>query len=190
MHQHALATDRGQKAHLSGADDRASAHRDVAWLDVVAGAADVGARPHAAQHGHPRLSAVGPPQRQHSVGEGRHRRARLHARGLTRLQPARLAGACLDRAHHREADFAVSVVVGIRGVVAVGRTNAKHIHAAHGVTVDGGLIEARQRTLSDDFLGAHQTLRFGDRHPDRAWRHRGSRYPGLLFLDRTHRTPI
>jgi len=33
-------------------------------------------------------------------------------------------------------------------------------------------------------------LRFGDRYPDRSWRHCGGRYPGLLLLDRTHRTPI
>ncbi|MDT7731209.1 MAG: hypothetical protein QOK45_1462, partial [Mycobacterium sp.] len=35
-----------------------------------------------------------------------------------------------------------------------------------------------------------QTLRLGNRYPDRAWRHRSGRDPGLLFLDRTHRTPI
>ena len=53
VHQHALATDRRQQPHLGGADDRARPHRDVAGLDVVAGATDVCAGAHAAQHRHP-----------------------------------------------------------------------------------------------------------------------------------------
>ena len=114
------STDRGQQTHLGRADDRARAHRDIAGLNVVAGAADIGARAHATQHGHSRLTAVGPPHRQHRVGERRHRRTGLHPCRLSWLQPARSSGARLDRAHHGQTDLlfaALGSVLAVAGVI-------------------------------------------------------------------------
>ena len=186
MHQHTLASNGGEQAHLGRADDGACPHRDVAGLHIVAGAANIGSGPDAAQHRHPRLAAVGPPQRQHRVGERRHRRTGLHARGLAGLQPARRAGTGLDRAHDGQTDLAVPLVL----AVLITTADTEHVHTAHGVSVNRGLIETRQRTFGDDLLGAHQTLRFGDGYSDRSGCYRSGRYPGLLLLHRTHHTPI
>ena len=119
MDQHAFAADGGQQTDLRGADDRARPHRDVAGLDIVTGATDVGAGAHRPQHPHPRLPAVGPPQRQHRIGQRRHRRAGLHTGGLSRLQPARRPRARLDGAHHGQADLLIARAVGRSSVVVV-----------------------------------------------------------------------
>ncbi len=187
MHQDAVASDRGEQAHLRRADDRSGPYRDVAGLHVVAGAAHVGPGAHASQHRHPRLAAVGPPQWQHRVGQRRHRGAGLNARGLLRLQPARGPRAGFDRSHHRQAEVTLRAFFAIPVTVVA---DTEDIHTADGVSVDGGLVETGQRALGDDFLGAHQPLRFGDGYPDRPRRHRRGGYPSLLFLDRTHSTPI
>ena len=89
VHQHPLAPDRSQQSDLSRSDDRPGPHRDVAGLDVVADPADVRARTDPAQHPHPRLPAVGPPQRQYRIGQSRHRRPGLDASGLPGLQTGR-----------------------------------------------------------------------------------------------------
>ena len=112
MDQNAFAPDGGQQTDLRRADDRACPHRHVAGLHVVTSAADVGTRAHRPQHPHPGLPAVGPPQGQHRVGEGRHRRTGLHACGLTWLKPARRPGTRLDRAHHGQTDLLVAGVLG------------------------------------------------------------------------------
>ena len=66
------------------------------------------------------------------------------------------------------------------------RAGVSNIDATHGVAVDGGLIESRQRAFGDNFFGAQQALSFGDRDPDRPRCHRRRRHDGLLLLDRPH----
>jgi hypothetical protein len=53
MHKHAFTADGGKQADLCRADDRARPHGHISWLDVVAGAADVGTRAHRPQDTHP-----------------------------------------------------------------------------------------------------------------------------------------
>ena len=191
MHEDTVAPDRGQQPHLCGADDRARPHRDVTRLDVVARPTDIRSGAHTAQHRHARLTAVGPSQRKHGVGECRHRRACLNPCRLLGLQPAGGARTGLNRAHHRQAHLTVGASLGLFGaVVLITDTDAQHVHAADGVAVDGGLIESRQGALGDDFLCAHQTLRLGDRDPDGSGSHRGGRYSSLLLLNRPHHTPF
>ena len=66
------------------------------------------------------------------------------------------------------------------------RADAQHIHTAHRVAVDRGLVEAGQWPFGHDFFGAHQSLRLGNGNSYRPRGHRGGRYPGLLLLHRTH----
>ena len=132
-----------------------------------------------AQDPHARFAAVGPTQRQHRVGERGHRRTGLHPRGLPRLQTSGSAFARGDGRDHGQRD--VGVAAGIR---------AHHVDAAHGVAIDGSLIESGQRALGDHLFGAHQALSFGNRHPHRPRRHRSCRNPGLLLLNRTHSSPF
>ncbi len=136
-------------------------------------------------------AAVGPPQRQHRVGQGRHRSAGLHAGGLSRLQPTRCARARLDHAHHRQADLLIAARRRRPAlVVATYRAHPEHVDAAHGIAVDGGLIEAGQRAFGHHFFGAHQALRFCDRYAHGSRGYRSGRDSCLLLLNRTHKTPF
>ena len=169
----------------AGADDRAGPHRDIARLHIVAGAAHVGARAHTPQHLDPRLSPVGPPQRQHRVGQRRHGCTGLDPDGLLGLQAGRRARAGLDGTDHRQTELTVGIVVGI---VRTGGTD--HVDAAHRVPVDRSLVEARKGPFGHDLLGAHQALRLGDRNAYRSRGHGCRLHAGLLLFHRTHNAPF
>ena len=132
----------------------ASLLRFAGGLHIVAGAAHVGTRSHTAQHPNPGLAAVGPAQRQHRVGQRRHGRTSLHPNGLLGLQSRRSTRARLDGRDHRQADLPLTVT-------ALG-AQCQHIDTAHGIAVDGSLVEAGQRSFGHHLFGAHKALRLGD----------------------------
>jgi hypothetical protein len=141
-HEQPGAPDRCCQADLHRAEVAAGAQHCVADGDVLAGPADVGP-------GRRRLAdddggdpAVGPLEREDRVGTGRHQRPRHdpHAGAGRHAQRRRRPGRDVagDRQHDR-------LLLGRGGDVG----------QAHGVAVDGGVVEARQRSGCDDVLGEH-----------------------------------
>ena len=153
MHQHPITPHRGQQPNLRGADDRARTDRDITGLHVITGAPHIVTRTHRAQHLDPRLTTLGPAQRQHRIGQCRHRSTGLHPHGLPGLQPSGGALAYPHRPDHRQFDRSdlaagfFEVVFVLRGATftradhAHHATGGLHINAAHGVSIDGGLIK-------------------------------------------------
>jgi hypothetical protein len=96
VHEHLVATGRGQHGHLGGADHGVPTDRHVAGLHVLADPPHEGRRRHALVHPEARGATVGVRDRDHGVGERRQRSPRRNPHGLAWLQPKRLPGAGPD----------------------------------------------------------------------------------------------
>ena len=84
MNEYACLPTAASRPTLCG-PDVACAHGDIAGGHVVADTPDAVTAAHAVPDLHALLTAVGPAQRHHRVGEGRHRGARLDPHSLARL---------------------------------------------------------------------------------------------------------
>ena len=201
MNQHARLTDRREQSDLRRADDRSGTDRDIAGLDVVADSSNVVAAVDTVPDLDLLIATVGPAQGHHGIGERRHRGARLDAYRLPRLKSGRGTRTRRNLADHGkrhdhrltglEVDqFGTACVefVELVGIAGSRRSGERHIDGPHGVPVDGGLVKTGHRSLGDDLLGAHQSLRLGDGHPYRPRSHRRSGHQRQMIFDGPHLT--
>ena len=135
-----------------------------------------------------------PIQRKHGIRQGRQRCAHLHAHCLARLQTDRAQGTGGHVADDRQGFLYTAGVLYGRGIfwVAVGVAapgncqRLADVHAAHGIAVDGGLVESGQRFGALDSFGAAQPQGLGDGDAHWLGGHRRRGDDCQLFFDRSH----
>ena len=181
MHQHLVAAYGGEQTDLRGADDRPRPDRDIARLHVVADATDEIAGTDRLVDLDAGAPAVGAVERQDRVRERGQRCAGVDTDGLARLQPDWLPRSGVDLPDDGKGQLGGFTVVAAHVPAGIG-----DVDAADRVTVDRGLVEARERAFGDDLLGAQQALRLRDCNPHRARRHGRCRHSRQLVLNRAH----